>query len=554
MDSDQKHEPSPRGPFRLVLVALWLGLGAICVQLSPSDQKILGRTFLLGLTSSLIALPVGGLIAWVCSHKGTIAKLIWLSSIALTFTPMLIHVSAWDAAFGKLGWLTAGQGGALKPLVSGWAAAIWIHGISAAPQVGLFLTIGMSSFGRTYEEQASLDASPITVFARVTLFRLFPLLILSVIWIVIGCAREIAVTDLYQIGTLAEQIYLGYSLGLNSIAGTWTAEQIAEAGQLELYLPWILVAVLTLLGIILFTQLTQLEFQSSQQIPRLQKTSSWLCRIIGSLIIIVGVVIPISNVIARACFFVKPVDAVPTQGYSIGQMIHSVGKSIIDYQQEFVWSFLIAITTTILIMVAANLLAFLCRRSRGRKFLFATLLAFSCALPGPFIGSLVGSLFRNLPGDFFYWLSNYTIAAPVIASFLFCWPITAALCWFLVRNVPNDILENSQLEKVGFLRRLVTFGILAHWRSQLGCLILTLALTFGELSASHMVRPAGMDTVPRKMLGDLHAGVNEMTAGITIVMAAIIFLMAMMGSLMISSSRPFGNLPKFHPAGGNRDA
>jgi ABC-type spermidine/putrescine transport system permease subunit II len=52
--------------------------------------------------------------------------------------------------------------------------------------------------------------------------------------------------------------------------------------------------------------------------------------------------------------------------------------------------------------------------------------------------------------------------------------------------------------------------------------MITFACCFGELSASQIVRPAGMDTVPRKMLGDLHAGVNELTAGITIVTVLVI--------------------------------
>ena len=38
-----------------------------------------------------------------------------------------------------------------------------------------------------------------------------------------------------------------------------------------------------------------------------------------------------------------------------------------------------------------------------------------------------------------------------------------------------------------------------------------------------------MDTVARKMLGDLHAGVNELTAGISIVVAAAAIGVSLIG-------------------------
>ena len=63
----------------------------------------------------------------------------------------------------------------------------------------------------------------------------------------------------------------------------------------------------------------------------------------------------------------------------------------------------------------------------------------------------------------------------------------------------------------------------------IGCWLLACVLCFGELSASQMVRPAGMDTVARKMLGDLHAGVNELTAGISIVVAAAAIGVSLIG-------------------------
>ena len=496
---------------------------------NASDRAVAIRTIALGLSASLIAIPIGGLIAWVCRGSGWISRVMLVSTMALLLVPLFIHVSSWDAAFGKLGWLTSTQGKILQPLVSGWTAAAWIHGIAAAPQVALVFLIGMSLGGRVFEEQASLDASAMGVFWHVTFKRLWPLLILSVIWIVVSCAREIAVTDIYQIGTLAEQIYLGYSLGINSIAGTWTPDQLAAAGEIGPRLTISIIAWLALTGFCLFMFLTTLEFESQSITPGRKIQSSLFQNISGIVLLLLTIVIPISNVVIRSCFYVRPVDGIPTQGYSINQMFGAIRRSVLDYQNEFIWSFLIAAVSATLIIVFAAMLAFAARRSKSIQILFAILLAISCALPGPWIGTTIAALFAEIENESLRWFYNYTIAAPVLASMIFCWPVGAMVVWFVFRKIPQDTLDSSSVEGAGGMARFFRFGLAGNAPAIIGCWLISYAFCFGELSASHIVRPPGMDTVPRKMLGDLHAGVNELTAGITIVTAFTVISISLIG-------------------------
>jgi ABC-type Fe3+ transport system permease subunit len=525
-----------RSRFNLQIVALsavWLivsiGFLALLSLVSTSDRAVAWRTITLGLSASVIALPIGGLIAWVCRGEGRVPRTLLVSTIALLMVPMFIQVSGWDAAFGKLGWLTSTKGQILVPLVSGWTAASWIHGIAAAPQIALILLIGLSVSRREYEEQALLDTSAAGVFWNVTLRRLWPLLILSIAWIVISCAREIAVTDLYQIGTLAEQIYLGYSLGINSIAGTWTADQLADAGSLGVLLTISLVAWMSVTAFCFFIGLTHLEYQSDGWKPRPLAAEGIPRTVIGLMLLLVMVAVPIGNVVLRACFYVRPVDGVPTQGYSIQQLTHSIRRSAFDYREEFDWSFLIAVTSATLILLLALIFATAARRSRFAQVVFVITLAITCALPGPYIGTLIASSFSNLSNPTVHWAYNYTIAAPVLANLIFCWPVGALLVWFLFRNISQDALESASVEGAGGLRRFWHFGLQANALSLAGCWLISFAFCFGELSASQIVRPAGIDTVPRKMLGDLHAGVNEMTAGITIVTAFTIVSISLVG-------------------------
>ena len=505
---------------------------------SAADRAVFARTVMLGICASLIAIPLGGLIAWVCSAEGTISRILMVASLALLLVPMFIHVSGWDAAFGKLGWLTSSSGQVLVPLVSGWTAASWIHGLAAAPQVALILLIGLQMGDRSYEEQALLETSSTSVFWNITFPRIAPLLILCVVWNIVFCAREIAVTDLYQIGTLAEQIYLGYSLGINSVGGNWSADQLAQAGNINSRLTVAIVGWLSAVSLFLFTKMTALEFYGDQVSARENSNCGWKQNLIGVLILILLVGVPIGNVLLRASFYVLPIAGVPTQGYSINQVFNAITRSALDYQNEFAWSFLIALCSATLILAMATVFGFAARKSRGAQIVLAVAMAIACALPGPTIGTLIAGLFSNLEnGTLIHWIYNYTIAGPVLANFIFCWPLGTLIVWFVFRKVPEDSLDAANVDGAGWLTRLSRFGLAENRAALIGCWFVTFALSFGELSASQIVRPAGMDTVPRKMLGDLHAGVNEMTAGITIVTAFTVVAISLIGWYFIGLNR-----------------
>jgi len=410
------------------------------------------------------------------------------------------------------------------------AGQSWIHGLAAAPQVALILLIGLRMGDRSYEEQALLDTSATSVFWNITFPRILPLLILCVVWNIVFCAREIAVTDLYQIGTLAEQIYLGYSLGINSVGGNWSADQLAQAGNISSTLTIAIVGWLSAVSLFLFTRLTALEYSGNQFSRRRIANCGWKRNLIGASILIVLVVIPIGNVFLRASFYVLPIDGVPTQGYSINQVFNSIAGSALDYRNEFAWSFLIALCSSALILALATLIGFAARNSRLAQVALAIMMAITCALPGPTIGTLIAGLFSNLEnGTFVHWIYNYTISGPVVANFIFCWPLGTLIVWFVFRKVPEDSLDAANVDGAGWMARLARFGLTENRAALIGCWFVTFALSFGELSASQIVRPAGMDTVPRKMLGDLHAGVNEMTAGITIVTAFTVVVLSLVG-------------------------
>ena len=119
------------------------------------------------------------------------------------------------------------------------------------------------------------------------------------------------------------------------------------------------------------------------------------------------------------------------------------------------------------------------------------------------------------------------------------WPIAVIGTWAIVSRVPKDQLDHAETENVGALRRGVEFGIRQNGRTLVGLWILLGAICFGELSATQMVLPPGIETVPQVTLGKLHAGVDEATAALTILTTGLIVAIAWLGWIIagITSSK-----------------
>ena len=178
------------------------------------------------------------------------------------------------------------------------------------------------------------------------------------------------------------------------------------------------------------------------------------------------------------------------------------------------------------ILIASGL-AWLARQNRPARWIFILLMALSFTLPGPLIGTTIAEFFTNVKFSPAIWLYDRTIFAPAIANLIFCWPLAGMFLWFLFSRTDRHTLQSMQIDGGTRWHTFWQLGIVRNAWAIGGTWLLTFALSFGELSASQLVLPPGMDTLPRLMLGLLHAGVDEMTAAITILIAATIFAVSL---------------------------
>ncbi len=520
----------------LLLIVLVAGF------MSEADCRVAVNTLLLGVLVSVIAIPLGAITAWAASGRGFISRTLLIVLIGLLFVPLFLHVPAWDAAIGKLGWFTTVRGEVVKAFLDGWPAAVWVHAVAATPQVAVIFLLGSLTGRRVFEDQALLETGRGSVFWHVTMPRLFPLGMLAALWTMVGCAREIAVTDLYRIGTLAEQIYLGFSLGaFNPIQGTWSVDELADAAATGGLVTVAIIGWLVVSAIWLFSGLTRIEFHSDQQQPRAPARSSAARSAISFGLLLVLAVVPLGNLFLRCGLFVEHVDDRPVMSWSLDQVFDGISRVSGENLDALTWSILIAAVSATAILAIGILFVWGARNSRVLCFLLIGAMAISCAIPGPLIGTWLSQLLSGNNGETMIWLYDRTIFAPVLATMLFCWPLSALILWFIFRTVPEDSLENARTEGAGWWNRMIRIGIAGNIGAIIGCWLITFAICLGELSASQLVLPPGMDTVPRLTLGWLHSGVDEMTAAITIVSVGGIILLSLLGWSMVWLNRHSGN-------------
>jgi ABC-type Fe3+ transport system permease subunit len=529
---------SPKG----WLFGLLMCGGCICLimawRLPAPDRREFFNTFALGIGSAAIALPLGLLGAWVCLKRGAIGHALFFCCIATLFVPLFLHVGAWDSAFGKLGWINAGKG-QLTPLLSGWSAAIWVHAMAAVPQITLIVWFALRGPGRIYEEQALIDANPGAVFLHVTVRRLVPVLATCLIWVVVSCAREIAVTDIYGIGTLAERIYLGYALdlGISKNIGVLPPENFDLIGGV-----WITISALIILSVTMVVTATRYVspwLDASEITPSAgsfgKPTASE--NAVGVLLLLLVAAAPIANLLARASFCVDLFEGQIVQRYSIEGMWNTLRRVFPDYGAEFQWSCLIAGASSAALMIVAVGASWLSIQHWIWQAIAVTSVGVCCGLPGPLIGSGVVDAFTLVDVPWINYLFDRTILPPVIATFFFCWPVVYLLVSWTIRNTPRDALENARLEGADSAQQLARIALAINWKSLLGCWMISYAVCFGELSASQQTLPPGIDTIPRLMLGLLHSGVNEMTAALTIVNIAVAVSLTALGWWLVDVKR-----------------
>lgn len=480
---------------------------------NANDRQLLVRSLELGLLTALGSTILGSLLAGgLRSASPRLSGMGLQLLIALVFLPLYIQFCAWDAAGGKLGWLTVWFRSPAHPLLSGLTGAAIIHIATSVPLVTLWMYYVDHSHSLA-NQAALLDGPNWVVFLRIRLPNLLPSMLAIFSWIFLQTLGEMTITNIYLVKTYMEEVY-------NSLAGNIDTRQ-ALTGILPLAawigMTWLLLLATlpTLFQKLLFAQESALRVSTSTS--KTTTTSGY-----ASLIAIFAMaLLPLVSFGLRIGGDVRMTATGLSRTWSLSKAANLLLRTPGYFAAEIQVTLLVAsIAASVGLALALLLhLPFLQSRanSKGYTHFWPMAIAFAiAAIPGPVIGLWLIELFGNSPLPALNWLYDRTVFVTALAQCLKALPLQIILSAVLFWRTPATSLEAMQLEagspgsnRLRLLFSQSGWGLVATWL--VGYLIAS-----GDLAYSQLVTPPGLETLPRRIFGLAHSGVDEQLAGMGI--------------------------------------
>jgi iron(III) transport system permease protein len=511
-----------RNTLRAIVTLLLLG-SVVSLLLDARTASLLRNTLLLSAATCAISLPLGTVLAWLLVRTdlpGRRAALVLFG--VMLFVPLYLQAAAWQAGFGVQGWFTHALGQGLlksmggwcvsRTLLEGWTGAIWVHAMAALPWVVLIVGAGFWLVEPELEEQALLDGSPWQVFRHVTLRGALAAVGVATLWVVIVTAGEMTVTDLFAVRTYAEEVYTRQAVG-------------PQPGDPPLgVMPGVvLTAWLVLAGLALAAKLAPRDRPITAGRRLVFRLARWRMPVTAlvaiGLVLVVGV--PLASLCYQAGVVVTQVGDVRARSWSLWKCLAMVGESPWLNRREFGWSLAVGLLAATASTAAAAVLAWTARRGGLRALAVLTLTALCLAVPGPILGLVVIRLLNRPEFPPLFYLYDRSILAPWLALTVRGLPPATLILWHAWRSLPEEMLDSAAVDGAGPAARFWRIAVPCRRSALALAWVVALAVALGDLAASVLVVPPGMPSLPVRIFGLLHFGVEDRVAGICLAMVVL---------------------------------
>jgi iron(III) transport system permease protein len=478
------------------------------------DARIYVNTAMLGLGTAAIALPLGALLALLVVRTDLPGRRAAQAALVfLLFLPLYVQVAGWEAAFGKLGWLTSIW---QVPLLTGMRAVVFIHAMAAIPWVALIAAIGLRLVRRTEEETALLDASGPLVVQHVVLPQLAPYLLTAGLACAIGAAGDMTVTNIYLVApgqrTLAEQVYMTLQSKPLGAAAVESLPALAATA---------LIVIAAAAAVRWFVPL-QGRIQEDRSLPLVYRLGQWkipTAFLVWTLMaVLVG--LPLASMASKAGFLVDASGETPIRTWSLAKCVTLPGIALWRARDELRWTIVMAAAAATWVLAAAVLLAHACRRRFLRETAILTLAAILWSVPGPVVGlGLVALLNHNVPP--LAWLYDETELPAILALGFRALPIVLLATWYAIGRFPRAPLEAAQLDGAGPWTILAWVILPQRAAALAACWLIAFAVASGDLAWSIQVLRPGVDTLPRRLFDFIHAGADDQVSAICLALCVL---------------------------------
>lgn len=512
-----------------ILVCFAIGLCAACV-LDPRGESLLRNTFLLSAGVSAIALPIGILSAWILVRTTSPGSgLCWSVAIAMLFMPLYLQAAGWDAALGRQGWLASWSSpsfwnfNAEQLALTGWPAAIWVHAMAAVPWVIMIAGCGLQFVETELEETALLDGRLIRVALHVTCVRALPSFVIAGLAVFVFTSGEIAVTDLYQIRTYAEEIYTYGPTAANVPTGCGQTVSAFSAGSAAWF-------ALIFGAVTLSVHLGMPSREVSCAHPPRYGLGVWRwpAAVWVGLLCVTMAGAPLASLLVQLGLTVQRSGDEWIRSWSAAKAVQLLLRSAAEFRYEYFWSLAIGLPAATAASAAGLMLGRLARRFRAGRLAASAVIAAGFAIPGPAVGLAVLWLFNRWNNATVAWLYEDTILAPVLAQTLKALPVTVWMSWYALRTIPAQILEAARLDGASSWQSLWCVELPMRWQVAAATWLAAFTLCIGDLAATSLTAPPGLGTIPGRVFGLMHAGVDDVAAAICLVVVAVTFAASML--------------------------
>jgi iron(III) transport system permease protein len=147
-------------------------------------------------------------------------------------------------------------------------------------------------------------------------------------------------------------------------------------------------------------------------------------------------------------------------------------------------------------------------------------------VPGPLLALAIIGLLNRPEWPWLNWLYDHSILAPWLALTVRAMGPAVLILWYGMRTIPQPMLDSAATEGCGWLGQLGRI-VLPQRLPALGVAwLIGVALALGDLTASILVVPPGVETLSVHIFNLVHYGVEDQVAGICLALAATLAALA----------------------------
>ncbi len=492
-------------------------------MLDARSWSLVENTLLLIAGTLAISLPVGTLLAIALFRTDVLFRRAATVTVGLLLlVPLYVQAVAWQNGFGSSGWFTLLTAGPYQAgLLEGWSGAIWVHAMAAVPWETLIVGAALRFAEPELEEMALLDASAWQVLTRVTLRQARAALGLAAVWVAIVVATEMTVTDLFQIGpvrirTYAEEIYTQFALGTEP-----GPPPAALAGV-------VVVGCLATFAVLLCVKMGSWRPQPSERPPLTYRLNRWRGLASASIIAVVLAMIgiPLASLVYKAGAVVVPIGGRSERSWSIQRCFELIVQSPDRYRHELTWSVAIASCAALIAIILALSLGLLARRGRWWGAPAVCLSVVCLAVPGPLVGVGLIRLFNHPALPALNALYDRSIAVVSIAQAVRAFPVAMLIVWHSLRTIPGELLDAAAIDGAGNWGQFRRVVWPLRWRAFGLAWLAAFVVAVGDLSATILVTPPGVDTLGVRVAQMLHANTLNDLAGLCLFLSLALAVLA----------------------------